>query len=82
MTEPSLDQNALGLLDAYLARLQAGERPDREALLKERPDLASAINCLEALEMLAPPVGQADVRPWRRRCRPPPGCRAISAPTN
>jgi eukaryotic-like serine/threonine-protein kinase len=47
---------ALAILDAYLARLQAGEKPDRETLLRDHPDLASALNCLEALEMLAPPT--------------------------
>ncbi len=41
-------------LDAYLARLQAGEKPDRQALLRDHPELASALDCLEALEMLAP----------------------------
>jgi serine/threonine-protein kinase len=41
-------------LDAYLAALQAGERPDRQALLGKHPELASALDCLEALEMLAP----------------------------
>jgi eukaryotic-like serine/threonine-protein kinase len=55
MTESPLDDNALNLLDAYLARLQAGEKPDRQAFLQERPELASAIDCLEALEVLAPP---------------------------
>lgn len=50
-----LDENALNLLDAYLAQLQAGERPDRSTLLQEHPELASALECLEALEVLAPP---------------------------
>ena len=62
----SHNDDALNLLDAYLARLQAGEKPDRDALLREHPELASALDCLEALEMLAPPaeddsnVGQVD----------------------
>jgi len=43
------------LLDAYLAKLQAGERPDREAFLREHPELSQVVKCLEALEMLAPP---------------------------
>jgi len=47
------DQEAANLLDDYLARLQAGERPDREDLLRARPDLASALKCLDALEGLA-----------------------------
>jgi eukaryotic-like serine/threonine-protein kinase len=56
-----MDDDAVNLLDAYLARLQAGEKPDRETLVREHPELASALDCLEALEMLAPPaedVGQ------------------------
>jgi eukaryotic-like serine/threonine-protein kinase len=56
MTESPLDEYALKLLDGYLARLQAGEKPDRETLLQERPELASAIDCIEALEVLAPPA--------------------------
>ena len=55
MNDPPDDQEALDLLDEYLARLQAGEAPDREALLSEHPELASALDCLEALEDLAPP---------------------------
>jgi serine/threonine-protein kinase len=47
----------LNLLDGYLARLQAGERPDREAFVREHPELVLALHCLEALEMLAPPSG-------------------------
>ncbi len=82
MAESPLNDNDLSLLDAYLARLQAGEKPDREALLREHPELASAIDCLEALEVLAPPVREsttinaiaADTTPDARRCR------AISAP--
>ncbi len=60
MTERLPDENALELLDAYLARLQAGERPDRGPLLQECPELASAVDCLEALEMLAPPVAASE----------------------
>ncbi len=44
------------LLDDYLARLHAGEKPDRAAILREHPELASALDCLDALEVLAPPV--------------------------
>jgi serine/threonine-protein kinase len=46
------------LLDAYLVNLQAGEKPDRQALLREHPELASALDCLDALEMLAPPASE------------------------
>src|SRR5690349_18973937 len=42
------------LLDAYLRDLQTGRAPERGAVLTERPDLASALDCLEMLERLAP----------------------------
>jgi serine/threonine-protein kinase len=54
MAEPDDHPDELPLLDDYLAKLQAGERPDRDALLRESPDLASILDCLDALEMLAP----------------------------
>ncbi len=55
------DPDVLRLLDDYLARLQAGEVPDREKLLREHPDLASALEVLQTLEDVAPspPVGPA-----------------------
>jgi tRNA A-37 threonylcarbamoyl transferase component Bud32 len=51
------DPDALGLLDDYLVRLHAGEVPDREAILRQRPDLAAAFEVLEWLDGLAPPLG-------------------------
>jgi serine/threonine-protein kinase len=51
------DPQAFQLLDDYLRRLQAGEHPDREELLRHFPDLTRALECLEALESLAPPAG-------------------------
>ena len=56
MTDIPLDESSVNLLDAYLAQLQAGEKPNRDALLQQHPELASALNCLEALEKLAPPA--------------------------
>jgi eukaryotic-like serine/threonine-protein kinase len=56
MTDEPLDEDALNILDDYLARLQSGEKPDRDAIVRERPELASALDCLEALEQLAQPV--------------------------
>jgi len=53
MTPPD-DPRLLELLDDYLSRLQAGKRPDRDALLREHPELAASLKCLEALEGLAP----------------------------
>lgn len=41
-------------LDAYLQDLQAGRRPDRAALLKKHPELAALLDCVDALESLAP----------------------------
>ena len=49
-----LEDKELEILDAYLAQLQAGERPDREVVLRGHPELASALECLEALEKLGP----------------------------
>jgi len=54
MTDARDDQEALDLLDDYLTRLQAGQTPDRQAVLETRPGLAPALDCLEALESLAP----------------------------
>lgn len=58
MNDP-VDADALNLLDAYVAQLQAGVRPDRDAFLQAHPELASALDCLDALEMLAPQVEHA-----------------------
>jgi serine/threonine-protein kinase len=75
MSDPSdHDEAALSILDAYLAQMQAGQRPDRAALLREHPELASALDCLEALENLAPPSGslpQIDLRDLKSPCDAP-----------
>ena len=52
------DEHEFQILSKYLAQLQAGERPDREAFLREHPELASALDCLEALEKLGPKPGE------------------------
>ena len=54
MSEQPREENDLEILDAYLAQLQAGQRPDRESVLSGHPELASALDCLEALEKLGP----------------------------
>ncbi len=54
MTETPDDPRLSELLDDYLARLQAGEQPDREVLLQAHPELAAMVECLDALESLAP----------------------------
>jgi serine/threonine-protein kinase len=51
------DPQILDLLDDYLSQLQAGKRPDREALLRAHPELAASLKCLEALEGLVPADG-------------------------
>ncbi|NQU23061.1 MAG: serine/threonine protein kinase, partial [Candidatus Nealsonbacteria bacterium] len=55
MNDPPQDDLLMSLLDDYLARLHAGEDVDRESLLREHPELASALDCLDALDKLAPP---------------------------
>ena len=57
--DPADSERDLSLLDAYLAQLQAGERPNRDAVLREHPELGSALDCLEALEVLAPSASEA-----------------------
>jgi serine/threonine-protein kinase len=42
------------LLERYLEDLHAGRRPDRAALLAQRPDLAGLLDCLESLHALVP----------------------------
>ncbi|MGD0901043.1 MAG: hypothetical protein ABR915_24700, partial [Thermoguttaceae bacterium] len=82
--EPADDEGALRLLDEYLARLQAGERPDREALLAAEPGLASALRCLEALEGMAPPALAPDGPPEADSVEPPDGAgmpRHLASPT-
>ncbi len=46
-------------LERYLELLQSGHQPDREQLLHEHPGLASALDCLEALERLRPVAAEA-----------------------
>jgi serine/threonine-protein kinase len=54
-TDPTLEEQYIPLLDAYLASLQSGREQDRAKLLSDHPDLAITLECLEALEQLAPP---------------------------
>lgn len=53
------DQPDFDALDDYLRRLHGGELVDREAFLRDHPELTSAVKCLDALERLAPPAGDA-----------------------
>lgn len=50
------DPQLAEVLDEYLQRLHAGQRADRESLLAKHPELRSALDCLEALDALAPPA--------------------------
>jgi eukaryotic-like serine/threonine-protein kinase len=53
-------EKEIEILDTYLAQLQAGDRPDRELFLRAHPELASALDCLEALEKLGPKPGELE----------------------
>jgi serine/threonine-protein kinase len=55
MQDRSEDEHEFSALEEYLARLQAGESPDRQALIDAHPGLESVLACVEALERLAPP---------------------------
>ena len=57
--DDTLSEAAFGQLDGYLAQLQAGQRPDRDAVLASFPHLSDTLACLEALELLAPPLDGA-----------------------
>ncbi len=60
MVELPQDVVEFSALEEYLNRLQAGEHPDREELLRKHPNLASALKCLVALDALAPDPRDAD----------------------
>src|SRR5262245_7744761 len=49
------DASTLDVLDAYLADLHAGRRPDRARFLADFPHLAPHLDCLDRLDALAPP---------------------------
>jgi serine/threonine-protein kinase len=48
------------LLDQYLEQLHAGQRPDRAALSSEHPGLGPLLDCLDALDSLAPAAPDPD----------------------
>jgi serine/threonine-protein kinase len=54
-TERFGDEEAVMALDEYVARLQAGDQPDHATVLAAHPELTGAVQCLDALERLAPP---------------------------
>src|SRR5260370_40361795 len=49
------DERSFSVLKDYLERLHAGGQVERDKLLAEHPHLAPALECLEALDRLAPP---------------------------
>ena len=63
--EAADDPHVADVLDQYLALLQTGQKPDRDALVRQHPDLASALKCLEVLESMAslPVDGEAAAEP-------------------
>ncbi len=73
------DPQAVELLDRYLSRLQAGERPDRRAVLRARPDLASALDCLDALEGMAPEEAAVEAADAPGTPAPPSGLVGLPA---
>ncbi|MBL9122430.1 MAG: serine/threonine protein kinase [Planctomycetaceae bacterium] len=48
------DQQRFAVLEDYVEQLQQGLEPDRAAVLRQYPELASALECVEALENLVP----------------------------
>jgi serine/threonine protein kinase len=63
---PPPDDPAFELLNQYLERLHRGEKPDRQRLLAEHPELAAHLQCLEALDALAPPQKSSPQDPSRQ----------------
>ena len=63
MNEHRDEERELALLDEYLSLLQIGEAPPRKQFLEDHPELASAIECIEALEYMAPEPLAADSDP-------------------
>src|SRR6185312_7960780 len=52
----------VGILDRYLAELQAGQAPDRDRLLADHPELAARLEaCLAGIEFVHLATGPAKV---------------------
>jgi serine/threonine-protein kinase len=66
MTDPAQpgpeDEQSFSVLNDYLERLHAGGQVERDKLLAEYPHLAPALECLEALDRLAPPSAHVPAR--------------------
>ncbi|HLA85178.1 MAG TPA: hypothetical protein VJL29_10315, partial [Thermoguttaceae bacterium] len=50
MSEKPSDDILFALLNDYLDRLHAGESIDRDRVVREHPELGSALECLHVLE--------------------------------
>src|ERR1700733_14219957 len=65
------EEISFSVVNAYLAELQAGKGPNKQAVLAAHPELAGALACLEALDILEPPVSADGTLP-----PPSPGAKA------
>jgi tRNA A-37 threonylcarbamoyl transferase component Bud32 len=54
MNDANHEEQDFRVLNDYLSQLQSGEAVAREAFLREHPQLTSVLDCLDALENLAP----------------------------
>jgi serine/threonine-protein kinase len=58
------DDPTFSVLNTYLEDLHAGRAPDRSKLIAQHPELANAIDCLDAIDGLCPkPAAQSAKRP-------------------
>jgi eukaryotic-like serine/threonine-protein kinase len=57
------DETEFAVLNDYLAKLHAGQQPDKQAVLAAHPELVGVLECLEALEKLAPPLNAPTLPP-------------------
>jgi hypothetical protein len=63
-TEPKSTDEVEALAAQFLAQLQAGEKPDREALVRAHPDLADRLEQRLALAEIIFRVGLAPMEVW------------------
>jgi serine/threonine-protein kinase len=70
--ENQLDDAACAqILEQYLDELHAGQKPDRQRILAEHPDLAGVLECLDSLERLIPEgLPPAEVPTLIQQCTP------------
>ena len=71
--DESSSEQEFSALEDYLQRLQSGELPDRASLLARYPELSSALDCLDALESIAPEVDQPAAADQAAEPIKPPG---------